>query len=120
MTHPQHLDRYSPMIARVLARWPEASVREVLDAVRVGTAQLFEAGPNGVIVTRLIEEPTRLVCLVWLASGDLGLLLDRYEDVEAWAKSQGVDCMRIQGREGWQRMLPGFQRTGVILEKGLK
>ena len=119
MTHPQHLERYSPAIARVLARWPDSSVREVLDAVAQGTAQLFEAGPNGVIVTRLIEEPTRLVCLVWLASGDLDRLLERYADVESWARSHEVDTMRIQGRAGWLRVLDGFSQVGVILEKGL-
>jgi len=87
--------------------------------VAQGTAQLFEAGPNGVIVTRLIEEPTRLVCLVWLASGDLDRLLDRYQDVEAWARAHEVDTLRIQGRAGWLRVLDGYQQVGVILEKGL-
>jgi hypothetical protein len=50
----------------------------VLEAVGQGTAQLFPVEPDGVIVTRLVQEPGRLVCLVWLASGDLEPLLERY------------------------------------------
>jgi hypothetical protein len=87
--------------------------------VAAGTAQLFPVEPDGVIVTRLVQEPGRLVCLVWLASGDLEPLLERYVDIEAWAAREGAVAMRIQGRAGWLRVLPGFKQTGVILEKEL-
>ena len=116
--HPQHLDRYSPAIERVLDRWPESSVREVLDAVGDGTAQLFEAGPGGVIITRLIQEPTRLVCLVWLASGELGLLLERYADVEAWARTQGVDTMRIRAAPAGTACCPGSNKRASFSRRG--
>jgi hypothetical protein len=66
-----------------------------------------------------VQEPGRLVCLVWLASGDLQPLLERYVDIEAWAAREGAVVMRIQGRAGWLRVLPGFKHAGVILEKEL-
>lgn len=121
-TYPAHLDRFSPAIRRVVDRWPSSSVDEVLTAVGQGTAQLWDVPghPDNVIVTRLIQEPHRLVCLVWLASGELAPLLERYEDVEAWAVAVGADAMRIQGREGWARVMPGFKRTAVVLEKELR
>jgi NADPH-dependent ferric siderophore reductase len=114
------LGAWGPAIARVLQQWPETSVAEVLEAVEDGTAQLFDPGDGGVIVTRLVQEPTRLVCLVWLASGELGPLLAKYREVEAWAAAQGADAMRIQGREGWELVLPGFHRVAVVLEKELR
>jgi hypothetical protein len=119
MTYPAQLDAFGPAIARVLERWPEQSVADVLDAVAAGTAQLFPVEPDGVIVTRLVQEPGRLVCLVWLASGDLEPLLERYVDIEAWAAREGAVAMRIQGRAGWLRVLPGFRHAGVIMEKEL-
>src|SRR3954469_2976868 len=119
MTYPAQLDAWGPAIARVLARWPEQSVADVLQAVADGTAQLFAVNGDGVIVTRLVQEPGRLVCLVWLASGDLEPLLERYVDIEAWAAREGAVAMRIQGRAGWLRVLPGFRKAGVILEKEL-
>jgi hypothetical protein len=121
VTYPAQLQTWAPAIARVLARWPETSVRDVLEAVAAGTAQLFAVEPDGVIVTRLVQEPGRLVCLIWLASGDLEPLLERYLDIEAWAAREGAEIMRIQGRAGWLRVLPGFKRTEVIvMEKELK
>jgi hypothetical protein len=120
VSYPPQLEAWGPAIGRVLERWPETSVAEVLEAVGQGTAQLFPVAPDGVIVTRLVQEPNRLVCLVWLASGDLPELLARYRDIEAWAAHEGAVAMRIQGRAGWLRILKGFKHAGVILEKELK
>jgi NADPH-dependent ferric siderophore reductase len=119
VSYPPQLETWAPAIARVLERWPETSVADVLRAVADGTAQLFAVNGDGVIVTRLVQEPGRLVCLVWLASGDLEPLLERYVDIEAWAAREGAVAMRIQGRAGWLRVLPGYKQTGVILEKEL-
>jgi hypothetical protein len=119
VSYPAQLDAWAPAIERVLSRWPETSVRDVLEAVGEGTAQLFPVEPDGVIVTRLVQEPGRLVCLVWLASGDLEPLLERYVDIERWARAEGAEAMRIQGRAGWLRVLPGFEKVAVVMEKGL-
>jgi hypothetical protein len=119
MSYPATLDAWGPAIERVLSRWPETSVADVLDAVAAGTAQLFPVEPDGVIVTRLVQEPGRLVCLVWLASGDLEPLLERYPDIERWAAGEGAVAMRIQGRAGWLRLLDGFKKTAVVMEKEL-
>jgi len=43
-------------------------------------------------------------------------LLDRIHD---YAKAEGCAAMRIFGREGWLRILDGYRKTAVVLEKAL-
>jgi len=39
--------------------------------------------------------------------------------IEDYARAEGCDKMRVEGRVGWTRLLPSYVRVGVILEKGL-
>lgn len=61
-----------------------------------------------------------LVCVL-TACGGRGMdqwlqLLGRIED---YAKAEGCKALRIFGREGWQRVLDGYERKAVVLEKAL-
>lgn len=117
---PEPLEAFRGPLDRVLARFPgtttDAVVRQVLD----GEAQLFDAGPGSVIVTQLRDEPTGLICCIWLAAGELAPLLAKHEEVLAWARAQGCDRMRIVGRRGWLRTLPAYKEVGVVMETELK
>jgi hypothetical protein len=105
------LFHYRPAIQRVLDRFPVAAAAEV------GDAQLFALGHDNVAVTRLVQEPARLVCLIWLSSGDLDALLVIHDDIEAWARDQGCSHLKIVGRKGWLKVLDGYRETAVEMEK---
>lgn len=48
-------------------------------------------------------------------SGWLGLI----GQIEDYAKSLNCRCVRIYGRKGWERVLPGYRAQHVILERSL-
>jgi hypothetical protein len=111
------LFHYRPAIQRVLDRFPVAAAAEVIDKIENGDAQLFALGHDNVAVTRLVQEPARLVCLIWLSSGDLDALLVIHDDIEAWARDQGCSHLKIVGRKGWLKVLDGYRETAVEMEK---
>jgi hypothetical protein len=111
---------YRPAIQRVLDRFPVAAAADVIDMVENGDAQLFELGFDNVAITRLIQEPTRLVCLIWLSSGKLEDLIDIHDIIEDWARKQNCSHLRILGRKGWLKVLDGYHETAVEMEKEIR
>lgn len=47
----------------------------------------------------------------WLGEG--------LEAIESWGRSQGCDRIRINGRDEWSRILPGYRKSAVVSEKVL-
>jgi hypothetical protein len=37
--------------------------------------------------------------------------------IEDYAKAEGCKALRIFGREGWLRVLDGYQKTAIVIEK---
>jgi hypothetical protein len=111
-----------PRLARVLSRGGAGhgiTERAVRAMVRQGLAQRWQASDGSVIVSQLRSEPGGDVCDLWLAEGTLAPLLELHEEVCAWARDQGCRKMRIIGRPGWQKVLSGYDQTGVVLEREL-
>jgi len=84
--------------------------------VRQGLAQRWQASDGSTIVSQLRSEPGGDVLDLWLAEGRLEPLLELHLEVQAWARDQGCRKMRIIGRPGWERVLTGYVKTGVVLE----
>lgn len=40
-------------------------------------------------------------------------------EIEAYAKAEGCRALRIYGRKGWQRVLPDYQVSNIVLERRL-
>jgi len=72
-------------------------------------------------VTELTRSETRNLCIIVACGGhEMHTWLELLEPIEAFAKLEGCDAMRIIGREGWARILPGYRRSrAVIMEKEL-
>lgn len=74
----------------------------------------------GAAVTRLVTDGA---CEITALGTDPGAghnhfhLIDRIED---FARAEGCDAVRIIGRPGWQRALPGYAPKAVILERALR
>ena len=108
-------------LERVLARpgMGGVTLRHVRAMVAEGLAQRWVAADGSVVVTQLLHEPAGTVCLIYLAEGALASLLELHERILAWATGQGCVKMRIMGRRGWQRVLPGYRAIATVMERDL-
>jgi hypothetical protein len=119
-----------PMVRDALARgyrrsgniWNEPVLLEELAAQRYA---LWVVGRKGeerfaaAMVTRLyVLENGSKVCHIVAVGGDgMRDWLKYIARIADYARAEGCDTLRLEGREGWSRLLPSFVRVGVILEQ---
>lgn len=126
---PHEVDKQSaralPHIQRALDRGGSYSIHDVLSELRSGAAQLWlaESGDQvtAICITVLNQHPQSKSCLIWLCGGDeVRTWIKLLTHIEDWAKAEGCDLITLRGRAGWERMLPDYEKTKVILEKKLR
>jgi hypothetical protein len=70
--------------------------------------------------TVLTETNASKVCVLTACGGtDMRRWLALLERIEAYAKAEGCNRVRIFGRKGWQRLLNQYHVTNVVLERKL-
>ncbi|OAF05467.1 hypothetical protein AYJ54_00750 [Bradyrhizobium centrolobii] len=70
--------------------------------------------------TRLADDGKRKVCEIVACGGeDRDRWLPLIEQIEKYASNEGCSSTRIIGRAGWERVLEGYRREYVILEKSI-
>ena len=70
--------------------------------------------------TTLQRVGSDLICVLTACGGrDMRQWLPLLGRIEDYAKDEGCKALRIFGREGWQRVLDGYDRKAVVLEKEL-
>jgi hypothetical protein len=108
-------------LAPAVERWGTHTLEHVRAAIDSGDAQLWPMAEDGAIVSEIFRTPTgKLGCRIWLAGGNMRALLAGEKIVAGWAAEQGCEFMEILGRKGWQRVLPEYEPTAVILRRWLK
>jgi len=117
--------RALPHIQRALDRGGSYTIHNVLDELRSGAAQLWliERGDKvtAICITVLNQHPQSKSCLIWLCGGDgVKTWLHLLTHIEDWAKAEGCDLITLRGRAGWERIMPDYEKTKVILEKKLR
>lgn len=61
-----------------------------------------------------------LICVLTACGGhDMKDWLPLISKIEDYAKAEGCKAMRIFGREGWVRVLDGYEKTAIVMEKAL-
>lgn len=71
-------------------------------------------------ITEIADYPKRRVCMIVLCGGTgLADWMIYLETIEAWARDKGAQVLRIEGREEWARVLAGYHKAGVIVEREL-
>ena len=105
------------------------TVADVCADLRQGKAQLWIAGDgetiDGIVVTTVTQYPQRKECFIWLLAGERGSayswprINEMLGEIETWAKTLGCDLVSLEGRSGWERVLPDYEKTKVILERRL-
>lgn len=108
-------------------RWPEAEVllgdegKLLLAPLNDGLATLWVAIDGAVkmaLVTELIDTDQGRECFLRMIGGtDRAGWLPFLENVIEWARAQG--CVALEGtmRPGWERVLPEFKKTFVVLRR---
>jgi hypothetical protein len=93
----------------------EDITREDLESgLESGEFVMFK-GENSIAVTCSYGSSLR----VGLAGGDLDELLDIEKSICSYAREKGFASVEIIGRPGWERVLPNYERTAVLLRKEL-
>lgn len=103
-----------PLLAASIEREGLTSADEVLADLLLGTAQLWVAGEpvKACLTTQVQVGPRGRRMLLGFVGGE-GPWADMLDHIQRAADMP----MRIEGRAGWERVLPGFKRVGVILER---
>lgn len=115
-----------PVICRflVMVENPEWTTDQVYESIKDGKSQVWGMAVNGEIqgiwITR-IEEGRDRYGLVWIAAGkglEKGLFLF-LAATEEWFRDQGCKYVKVYGRKGWAKVLPGYEVKAYELRKTL-
>lgn len=126
---PAMAGRFWPHVAPLVERALDVSrtpIAEVAADVLRGDALIWLAwsdarGIEAVAVTQVVEIAGERVCMIVSATAVaprtrwLGLLAR----LEHYAAAEGCAAIRLRGRKGWQRLLPGYAAPYIVLEKRL-
>lgn len=74
----------------------------------------------GTAVTQIVRTERSKVCKVMACGGErIGDWVHLLTDIEKFARDERCDCVRLSGRRGWERMLPNYRATKIVLERRL-
>jgi hypothetical protein len=128
---PPLLHVYRPVaacLAASVARDPMESLDDVMNGIELGNLVAWVASDgatlHSVTVVEILEGGKARQCFIrHCAKADGGSPLSEWLDflpvIENWAISQGCETIELIGREGWARVLPGFEKQAVVLRKPL-
>jgi hypothetical protein len=115
--------RVAPLLKAAITRTNLDRFDEIERDVLSGRGLLWLAWSDHVeaaATTILTETDAQRVCILTACGGrDMKRWLPLLETIEAYAKAEGCDRLRLFGRRGWQRMLQNYRVSNVILERNL-
>lgn len=99
-------------------------LEDILSLIEQKKAQLFFVKEGDEIlstwVTTIENSPShKWVRVMWAGGKEREKWLHYLSAIEEWGKSIGCEKMVIAGRAGWEKVLPEYRKTSVILEKVL-
>lgn len=115
-----------PDIARIVSRVTDLpwSLEDIKTELLERRAQAFGIREGnevlGVVLTRIERTPSTTYGLIWIAAGSgLSAGMNMVRDyIEPWLfDEKGCEWIEIQGRKGWQKMMPDYEFAGITLRK---
>lgn len=92
---------------------------DLIELIMAGRAQ-FWPEHDCAALTELLVTPRLKSCHWFLVGGQLDPLLTVLAPrVETWARAMGCRRMTGVGRDGWERTLPDYRKTAIVIEKEL-
>lgn len=100
----------------------ETDPKRVKAFIEDGTYQLWLADDKAACTTAINTFPVgKVLTVVHLAGKGLEQwLFEGLSAIESWGKENDCDRIRINGRDEWSRILPGYHKSAVISEKVLQ
>lgn len=92
------------------------AIEDVEAELEAGRAQFWPL-ERSAAVTRIHDYPQASVLRIWLAGGDMQDLLANVWRLEEYAKETNCTAIEIEGRKGWERVMPDFELVSVILRR---
>lgn len=123
---PENVRQIWPLVAdrlrQAVTRTDLAHTKDIEFDVMEGDGLLWLALDGEKIeaaaTTLLVNTDRHLVCIISALGGEnMGHWLPLLAEIEAWAKAEGAAKVRIFGRKGWGRVLPGYAVAQVVLER---
>ncbi len=118
----------APLLRQAIARTAISAFTDIERDILHGSALLWIAASaerNGAAIeaaasTSLQQTDAGRICVITACAGkNMSRWLSLIKGIEAYARDEGCNCVRIFGRQGWLRVLDGYRRTNVILDKQL-
>lgn len=94
---------------------------DIAQAVKEGRMQAWTRN-DSLVVTEVIMRPKVNAINIVLAAGVMEDVLALQEDMMAFGREHGCTVMRMEGRKGWAKVLPGEgwkKNDHVIFERAL-
>jgi hypothetical protein len=112
--------RVAACLQKALERQQEWRLADVYEQLLAQRMQLWVVPWDLAVVTQIQTYPGLRICMVVLCGGE-GLQAHKHEfdEIARWAKGLACDEVRIQGRDGWQRVYPKFEKTAALLRMKL-
>ena len=114
----------APLIARAIRRTNLSHPNVIAADVRSGRALLWLAWNGHAIeaaaTTSLVSTGAETICVLTACGGTHARRWTALiEGIEDYARAERCARLRIFGRKGWLRLLPGYTTKHIIMEKAL-
>jgi hypothetical protein len=120
-TTPPHWQENLGNIAAALHRSGDThAVADVLDILQHNDNAYWISTPDSFLLSEIIDHPRKRIMNWALAGGKLDDMLRFEQAMSIFALRAGCHEAHVQGRAGWERVLPGYSRSSVWLRKTLR
>jgi hypothetical protein len=94
----------------------DENLLDVLIACSRGHYALWYEKDQFAVVAQVLHHPQQRVATILYAGGTLEGMLPMWGEAKNWCRQNGIQVIRMWGREGWEKVL-GIKRVGVILQE---
>ncbi len=112
----------SGLVKRITDRNERFEPEDIKQAIESGHRQLWVSEQDGniwAIAITAIEESPHLKELVISGCAGEGDWSEMIKTIEDFGRQSGCQLVSVYGRPGWERKLPDYKKTRVVLEKTL-
>jgi hypothetical protein len=118
-----------PLLRKAIARTALSAFTDIERDILNGYALLWiavggeESDPaiEAAASTSLQQIDAGKVCVITACAGaNMARWLPLIKGIEAYARDEGCECVRIFGRKGWLRALDGYEEKHIIMDKDLR
>jgi hypothetical protein len=126
---PAHVDQIWPHVhlllqGAYLGRQRDDTIEAIGNDVKAGHSLLWivwdGTGILAAATTKVMQMVTRKVLRVECCAGkEVHRWIAVLREIETYGKREGCEVCRIEGREGWKKLLPDYREPYIVLEKVL-